>query len=253
MSYDEELKIALECAKEAGMRQIEFQNKIKQIEIKNDLSPVTNVDKECERIIKDTLLARFPHDGFLGEESESITGNSTRTWMVDPLDGTRPFIRGIPTHSVLIALEEQSTPVLGIIHLPAMDLTCWAVKGGGAFLNGKQIHVSSTNTLDKSIGSALGFRECAETSDGKRLFTLMRRWDYAYGFMDAYSYVCIASGSLDLCVNLLDKAWDCAAAACIVTEAGGRYSDIKGNNSVHNGSIVLSNGLIHEEILNYFR
>lgn len=253
MSYEKELKIALECAREAGLIHLKYQNCIEDIQIKADNSPVTNVDNQSEKLIRDKLLSNFPRDGFLGEESGDFRGSTARSWIVDPLDGTRPFIRGIPTHSVLIALEENSVPVLGIIHLPAMNLTCWATKGNGAYLNGSQIHVSNISTLNKAIGSALGFRECAETSDGKKLFSLMRSWDYAYGFMDAYSYVCVASGKLDLSVNLLDKAWDCAPAACIVTEAGGRFTDIRGLSSVHQGSIVLSNNLLHEQILDYFR
>jgi fructose-1,6-bisphosphatase/inositol monophosphatase family enzyme len=81
----------------------------------------------------------------------------------------------------------------------------------------------------------------------------MRTWDYAYGYMDAYSYMCVADGRLDGCVNLLDRAWDCAAAACIVTEAGGRFSDIAGNRTVHGGTFVVSNGRVHESLLNFFR
>jgi histidinol phosphatase-like enzyme (inositol monophosphatase family) len=251
--YQSELKTALDCAQKAGQLQLKFQSNISSIEIKEDQSPVTEIDKMCEQLIRDQLLTQFSTDGFLGEETGVHTGVSGKRWIVDPLDGTRPYIRGIPTHSVLIALEENDVPVIGVIHLPAMGITCWAQKGNGAFLNGQKIHVSDSTTLKKSIGSALGFLEHAEKPEGKQLFTLMRDWDYAYGFMDAYSYVCVASGKLDLAVNLLDKPWDCAAAACIVNEAGGSYSDISGNRTVHNGSIVLSNGGLHETILDYFR
>lgn len=249
MPFNTELTIALDTAIKAGKRQLEFQHKCLSVEIKKDHSPVTEVDKLCENFIRERLLGAFPDDGFMGEESGSYKGSSNRCWIVDPLDGTRPFIRGIPTHSVLISLEENHEPVVGVIHLPAMNITCWGAKNSGAFLNGEKISVSKTDSLKNAIGSALGFLEKADQLEGERLFRLMKSWNYNYGFMDAYSYVAIASGKLDLCVNLLDKAWDCTAAACIITEAGGEFSDISGIRSTHHGNIVLSNGILHEQII----
>jgi len=252
MNHSRELAAALLAAREAGELQLSFVEKLPSAERKADASPVTIVDRACETLIRDRLLKTFRADGFLGEETETVVGSGTRRWIVDPLDGTRPYLRGIPTHSVLIALEEEGKPVVGVIHLPAMNITCWATLGNGAYMNGKPIRVSAVSTLDAATGAALGFRERADSREGKVLLSLMRDWDYAYGFMDAYTYVCVASGKLDLAVNLLDKPWDCASAACIVAEAGGTFSDIRGERSVHNGSIVLSNGLLHEETLRYF-
>lgn len=249
MNYNSELYAALDISVKAGKKQLEFQYKIPSIEIKSDNSPVTEVDKYCENLVRDHLLKTFPCDGFIGEETGKTEGSSGRYWIVDPLDGTRPFIRGIPTHSVLIALEENNEPVVGIIHLPAMNITCWGTINGGAFLNGERIAVSKTDTIKNAIGSALGFIEKAECAEGKNLFEFMKTWNYNYGFMDAYSYVALASGKLDLCVNLLDKVWDCTAAACIVKEAGGKFSDINGAPSTHNGNIILSNGILHDQIL----
>jgi len=133
-----------------------------------------------------------------------------------------------------------------------MDLMCTASRGDGAFLNGKQIHVSATPTLDRAMGSAFGFIEKPDAAESKQLFNLARAWDYTYGFMDAYSYICVASGKLDLVANLLDKPWDCASAACIVREAGGRFSDTAGRPTVHSGSIILSNGILPEAALRFF-
>jgi fructose-1,6-bisphosphatase/inositol monophosphatase family enzyme len=138
MPFNTELTIALDTAIKAGKRQLEFQHKCLSVEIKKDHSPVTEVDKLCENFIRERLLGAFPDDGFMGEESGSYKGSSNRCWIVDPLDGTRPFIRGIPTHSVLISLEENHEPVVGVIHLPAMNITCWGAKNSGAFLNGEK-------------------------------------------------------------------------------------------------------------------
>jgi histidinol-phosphatase len=252
MNHSRELAEALLAAREAGEVQLSFVDQLPVAERKADASPVTAVDRACETLIRNRLLTAFPTDGFLGEETPVVASSSERRWIVDPLDGTRPYLRGIPTHSVLIALEEEGRTVMGVIHLPALNLTCWATRGNGAFLNGKAIRVSSVRTLDAAMGVAFGFREKADSKEGKALLALMRAWDYAYGFMDAYSYVCVASGKLDLAVNLLDKPWDCASSACIIAEAGGVFTDISGERSIHNGSALLSNGYLHEEALRYF-
>ena len=253
MNYRQELKIAIEAAAAAGEIQMRHRTDRLIVTIKSDASPVTEGDRLCERTIRDLIRQSFPADGFLGEETGEEKGSSGRTWIVDPLDGTRPYIRGIPTHSALIALEEGDDVVVGCMNLPALKETYWASKGDGAFLNGDRLHVSKAASLGEVLGCGLGFVEKNATRDAAKLIELMGRWGYAYGFMDAYSYGCIAAGRIDASVNLLDKPWDCAAAACIVEEAGGRFSDIRGKATVHSGSIILTNGLVHDAILEYFQ
>jgi len=247
--YERELQKAIALATQAGKRQLTAQVQRRVFEIKADGSPVTTVDRECETLIREGLRSAFPEDGILGEEGGMQEGPSGRTWIVDPLDGTRPFIRGIPTYSCLIALEAVGEPVVGVIHLPALKETCWASSGGGAFQNDRPLRVSNTRTLSEAMGSGLGQVERLDTPIGKQLLATMHACDYAYGFMDNYTYACVAAGRLDFCINLLDKVWDCAAAACIVSEAGGAYSDINGNKTIHGGSIIVSNGFLHEAIL----
>ncbi len=253
MRYQHELEVARRTCAEVGQMQRARQPQVSGAELKTDGSPVTEVDRACEHMVIERIGAACPTDGILGEESGDHPGTSGRRWIVDPLDGTRPYIRGIPTYSVLLALEDEGVPVVGVVELPALRLSCWAARGEGAFLNGERISVSSTAHLQHAMGSALGFVESTDAGLSTRLLELMRRWDYVYGFMDAYSYVCVASGRLDICVNLLDKAWDCAAAACIIEEAGGRYSDMSGSRTVHNGSFIATNGALHEAVLDMLR
>ena len=253
MPYNQELLIAREAARIAGDIQLAHRGKLLQIENKSDASPVTQVDRLCEQAIRDMFLKHFPADGFLGEETGFDKGASGRKWIVDPLDGTRPYIRGIPTYSTLIALEDHDELVVGCMNLPALGETYWAHKGGGAFLNGNPIHVSATPQVPNVLGCAFGFIEKAGTPDAQALLKLMGAWGYAYGFMDAYTYGSIAAGRIDASVNLLDKPWDCAAAVCIVREAGGRFSDLHGDDTIYSGSCVLSNGIVHEAVLEYFR
>lgn len=250
--YYKELALALNLADECGHIQRKFSPESTPVYKKEDASPVTEVDKKCEALLRSRLLDRFPDDGFLGEESGAVTGKSGRRWIIDPIDGTRPFIRGIPTYSTLIALEQDNTPVLGVIHLPALKITCWASRNEGAFCNGTAIHVSTTSDIREAMGSALGYIEHPSVELREKLLAAMGSWNYNYGFMDAYSYVCLASGKIDCCINLLDKPWDCAAAACIITEAGGIYSDINGLSSIENGSFIASNGVLHNQLLDFF-
>lgn len=248
-----ELDIAVKAALEAGKIQLEGRRAALDVEIKGDKSPVTQFDKRCEEKIREIILSEFPDDGFLGEESGESGPPGGRRWIVDPIDGTRPFIRGIPTHSALVALEEDGEPAVGVINLPAMGIICRASKGGGAFLNDEKIRVSTVSKLSNAMGCGFGMIQRAGKPEGLRLDKYLQSLDYAYGFMDAYTYVLIASGKLDTCVNLLDKPWDCAAAACIVSEAGGKFSSIDGEKTVHGGSFVLTNGILHDEVLEIFR
>jgi histidinol phosphatase-like enzyme (inositol monophosphatase family) len=252
MHYTLELKTALDACRRAGTLQKSSRATMGAVHLKSDNSPVTAVDQACEKLVLEQINAAFPRDGLLGEESGEQPGESGRLWVVDPLDGTRPYIRGIPTYSVLLALLEEGVPVVGVMYVAEMEQLCWGARGQGAFLNGAPIHVSTTESLKNAMGSALGFVEHPQAQTSQQLLRLMHNWDYTYGFMDAFSYICIARGSLDCCVNLLDKPWDCAAAACIVGEAGGRFSDIEGKESVFNGSFVITNGMLHEQVLEYF-
>ncbi len=253
MTYKKELDTVIAVARKAGEIQLKNQDNLKEITHKADDSPVTEVDRQCENLIRDTLLSTFPNDSFFGEEAGDIPGKSGRKWIVDPLDGTRPYIRGINTFSILISLEVNNEPVTGIAHFPAIKETYWASKKHGAFCNNKKIHVSRTSDMSAVMGSCLGIIEKAESEVGRKLFSLIRQWDYNYGFMDAYSYMGLAAGKLDICVSLVDKPWDRSAAACIVTEAGGTYSGITGNRTVNESSFVLSNGILHDAVIQHFK
>jgi histidinol phosphatase-like enzyme (inositol monophosphatase family) len=252
MGYERELERAVYAARRAGAIQQRKRRLLHHTSFKADSSPVTEVDLRCEEVIHSVLEDAFLGDGFTGEETGPHSGAGTRRWIVDPLDGTRPYIRGIPTYSVLICLQDAGEFVVGVIHFPALRETYWASKGGGAFCNGNRIHVSGITRLEDAMGSCLGAVDEAGTARGDAVLSFMRQWNYRYGFMDAYSYMSVASGKLDLCLSLLDKPWDRAAAACIIAEAGGRYSDFTGERTVENGTFAVSNSLLHDRIISFF-
>jgi histidinol-phosphatase len=250
--YRRELETAEAAARAAGRHLLDGSRKLPAVELKGDRSPVTRLDRESEAILSRLLLDAFPSDGLLGEECGEVAGSSGRRWIVDPLDGTRPFLRGIPTYSVLVALEEAGEMVVGCMFFPVSGECYTAAKGRGAFRDGRRIRVSRTPSLDRAMLAGLGPR----TGGGKtaaNLRKLLDAADYAYGFMDAYSYALVASGRLDAVVSIWDKPWDCAAAACIVREAGGRFSDLSGAPDVHTGVSVASNGLLHEALLRHLK
>ena len=249
MPYQHELDIALKAARAAADIQLEYLHQEKQVEIKSDLTPVSDVDKQCETAIISMLRDAFPDDGFLGEETGLTPGASGRTWIIDPLDGTRLYLKKIPTFSVLIALVVDEEPVVGVMHLPLLKEVYYAAKTLGAYCNEKVIHVSKVDQLDQAYGCAYGHIPKLHEPTAQAVLEQMNQWRFSQGFMDAYTYGCIASGKLDLCLNLSDQPWDCAAAACIIKEAGGHYSDINGDSSIYNGSFVISNGLLHNEAI----
>ena len=250
--YDRELEVALDAARRAGEIQTHYIDRIGAVETKGDDTPVTVADRECEEAIRSTIHSAFSADGFLGEEYGEERGTSDRTWIIDPIDGTRSYIKGFPYYSTLIALRDGDELVVGVIHLEAMQQTCWGCRGRGAFVNGTRIDVSDQKTVDGASGAANGFLNAAATSQAQALLKLMGKWSHSFGFLDAYSFMAVAQGKLDLCICMIEHPWDNAAIACIVREAGGRFSDIHGQETIHGGSTVVTNGALHDEVIEAF-
>ena len=251
--YAQELSVAKAIAQKVGLYQLQQQDSLGKINLKEDRSPFTHIDTTSEEMIKEALLSAFVQDSFWGEESGKTAGSNNRQWIVDPLDGTRPYIHKIPTFSILIALEEEGELVVAVCHFPALNETYYATKNGGAFCNDRPISVSKTSEITDAMGSSLGLTETGGEQVSRELFSEMQRWDYVYGFMDAYSYMSVASGKLDLCITLIDFPWDRAPAALIVQEAGGVFSDLQGEKSIYGDQFIVSNGHLHTATLGSFK
>jgi len=210
------------------------------VETKPDLTPVTEADRRVEAEIRRILAAERPDDAVLGEE-EGATGSSPRRWIVDPIDGTRNYSRGIPVWATLIALEADDVVQLGVVSAPALAHRWWAERGAGAYADGERIHVSGISRVEDAV---LSF-----AVEGDVPAIAKRAW-HARGFGDFWSYMLIAEGAVD---GAFDgpgvKEWDLATTQVIVEEAGGRFSDVNGVSRIDGGSAVASNGLLHEELL----
>jgi histidinol-phosphatase len=210
------------------------------VETKPDLTPVTEADRAVEAELRRILAAERPRDAILGEE-EGAAGSSVRRWLVDPIDGTRNYSRGIPIWATLIALEVDGVVQLGVVSAPALTHRWWAERGAGAYADGDRIHVSAISTIEESV---LSF---AIEND---VPAVARRAWHARGFGDFWSYMLVAEGGVDGAVDAIGVSeWDLAAMQVIVEEAGGRFSDMSGEARIDSGNAVASNGLIHDELL----
>jgi histidinol-phosphatase len=220
---------------------------------KPDNSPVTEADEAVERHIKSFLLSRFEGFGFLGEETGSTEGESEMRFIVDPIDGTRAFTRGFDTWSVLVGLECEGDPVVGIAFMPAAGDLMVAVKGDGARKNGKRLHVTAVDHLEDAVVSHGGLHQFTDACLEDVLTKLGRDTYTQRGHVDFDGYRQLLSGMVDVMVDPGVKAWDICPAAVLVREAGGRFSDFKGNETIHGANFLATNGLLHDAMLEVLR
>ena len=210
------------------------------IETKPDLTPVTEADRAVEVELRRILADERPGDAILGEE-HGATGSGSRRWILDPIDGTRNYARGIPVWGTLIALEEDGVVQLGMVSAPALSHRWWAERGSGAFADGDQVHVSAVSRIEDSVLS-FAFEDAVPM--------IARRAWHTRGLGDFWPYMLVAEGAVDGAVDAIGvNVWDVAAMQVVVEEAGGRFSDRQGEPRIDSRSGVASNGLIHDELL----
>jgi histidinol-phosphatase len=233
------------------------------VETKADLSPVTEADRAIERALREKIALERPGDSVLGEE-EGASGEGGRRWILDPIDGTRNYSRGIPIFATLIALEVDGEVELGLASAPALGRRWWAERGGGAYRNDGPIAVSGVRELeDATVSVGWGHRTSVskvarledavvsfELAEGiERVAPLAARSWHPRSFGDFWQHVLVAEGAVDVAVDPSVKIWDCAPLKLIVEEAGGKFTDMAGRAVIDGGSGVSSNGLLHEHAL----
>ena len=247
-AWEEELAFAHELADLAGEIGLGFFRGSFEVSIKPDKTPVTEADLSIEAAIRDAVKGRFPGDSVLGEEG-GLQGEGRRRWIVDPIDGTKNFADGVQIWSNLIALAVDDEPVLGVVNLPALDERYDASRGGGARLNGAPIHVSRADRVPRSFVVFAGMEEWISgpyAPGVQRLISDARR---DRGFGDAWGHCLVARGSADVMLELELSTWDFAALQVIVEEAGGKITQFDGTHLVHGGTVLTTNGSLHEEIV----
>jgi myo-inositol-1(or 4)-monophosphatase len=220
------------------------------VEKKQDESPVTIADRECEKTIVETIKKSFPQHGFLGEEFGKQEVKSDFTWIIDPIDGTRNYARGRPNFGISIGLSKSSKIVVGVMFLPALGEIYTAAAGKGAFLNGKRIAVSKTNSLhDSMIYFDIVKSFIKEKENYLRAYSLLSKAAKVLSDSGLDMLGNVACGRADAYIGPKLSAWDIAAAKLIIEEAGGKLTDFAGNDSIYSENCVASNGLLHKEIL----
>jgi histidinol-phosphatase len=247
-SYLQELAFAEELADRAGAMALSFFRHDPEVTWKPDATPVTEADIAVEAMIRDELSRRFPDDAIRGEEG-GIEGSSERMWIVDPIDGTRNFAAGIQIWANLLALKVDGEYVMGLANAPALGERYAASKGGGATWNGEPMSVSDVgSTADGMV--VLGDLEAwAGTPRGENLMQLVHGARRNRGFGDFWGHMLVARGAAEVMIEPALAEWDFAALSVIVSEAGGRVTQVDGTPPVHGGSLVSSNGLVHDEVI----
>jgi histidinol-phosphatase len=215
------------------------------VRTKNDQTPVTEVDEEVERAIRERLNRDRPDDAIIGEEFGKL-GDSSRRWIIDPIDATRNYIRGIPVFATLIALDGE----VGVVSAPAMNRRWWASRGDGAFCDGNPIRVSK---VDRMADAQIGYDSVADFAAPDRFLGLVQKCGRARGFGDFWIHMLVAEGATEIAVEPKVAWWDMAALQIIVEEAGGRFSALDGQPRADRGSGVSSNGLLHDAVLEALR
>ncbi len=250
MNPSPELQAALDAAEQAaGIARAMFQRNI-EVRIKADKSPVTEADVRCEIAIREILEARFPSYGFFGEETGSRDTNAESLWLVDPIDGTKAFVREYPMFSTQIALMRRGEIVLGVSSAPVYGELSFAERGGGAYLNGKPIAVSQTAALESAALSSGNIQSLAAGGQWARYGALVARVDRIRGYGDFLHYHLLASGKIDAVIETDVNILDIAACAAIVSEAGGCFTDLNGAPvTLQTTSVLATNGRLHAPLL----
>ncbi len=248
MAYGNELAIGAAIARKAGDLALKIRKGDIGIDIKPDESPVTIADRACEKLIVEELLRAFPEDGLLGEEGAARESSNGRRWIVDPIDGTRDFIRGTRAWSVLIGLEEHGKIVAGFAYFPATGEMFSAARGEGAFEDGRRIHASGIRTKSEALLCCNGLSymhrypfagELVEWISG---FWTVRSMG---GCLDA---VMVASGRADAWIEAQAKPWDLAPLKIIAEEAGCVTFDFEGNDTIYGGNYVICTPALADEV-----
>jgi histidinol-phosphatase len=253
----EDLALALELADVADSITLErYRATDLVVETKPDLTPVSEADTAVERVLRERLAAERPDDAIVGEEyGSSETPPSGRRWIVDPIDGTKNYVRGIPVWATLLALEERGQVTVGVVSAPAMQRRWWAARGAGAFASDglaeepRQIGVSAVRSLEDAQLCISGFDGWEDGGNLDRLLSLARSCWRTRGFGDFWTYMLVAEGVAEIGCEAVVSLWDLAAPKVIVEEAGGTFTDLGGVPTADGGDALASNGLLHEQAL----
>ncbi len=240
------LDLAIEAAYLAGKRTLAYFNADVEVETKADHTPVTRADREAEELIRRRIEKTYPEHAVLGEEFGDKKGRAPYRWIIDPIDGTKSFIHGVPLYAVLIGVEAQGQPAVGVIYIPALDQMVAAAKGLGCRSNGRLVRVSVVSELNQATLLTTSVSTCMQRSNGYALLAdkvgLVRTWG------DAYGYALIATGKAEIMLDPKINPWDCAAVMPILEEAGGHFTTWQGEKTIYGQDGLGTNGALFSQV-----
>lgn len=254
-ALEERLQFALTVAREAQNLILGYyQNVDLDVDLKADESPVTAADKGAEQLIRDHLETSFPNDGILGEEFGTVESKNGFRWILDPVDGTKPFVQGVPLFGTLIGLEFEARVVLGVARFPALDEVVYAADGLGTWWQigdrePRQTTVSGVGDLSKAVFCFTEPQRFERVGRPEVLQMLMKSCRMSRGWGDCYGHILVATGRAEVMIDPELSAWDAAALVPIVREAGGHYLDWSGEESIYTGNGFSVNAALKDEIL----
>ena len=237
---------AVDLARRAGELSLRwFRSADLRVDRKGDGTPVTDADRAIERFLREEISRSHPDDGIVGEEEPAKPSGDDREWIIDPIDGTKAFTRGVPLYANLLAIDDEHGNAVGVINVPAIGEMVWAGRGRGCFFNGGPAQVSTRDTLDGAFVSSSGYEAWDEAAllGLKRAGAGLRTWG------DGYGYLLVVTGRIDAMVDPSAERYDLAPMPVLLAEAGGRFSDFAGQNTAQGGSGVASNGGLHDHLL----
>jgi len=247
------LDAAREFAHAAGEVTLRYFGGLVDAEAKGDGTPVTMADREAEQLIRRGVASRFPDHGVLGEEFPPVNEGARVRWILDPIDGTRSFMRGVPLYGVLIGVEVEGAPVVGVAHFPALGEMVSAGRGVGCHWNGNPSAVSGVDRLDRALVTTTDVERILSRPEGPGWRKLQQGSAFSRTWGDCYGHILVATGRAEVHVDPVLSPWDAGPLLTILEEAGGRFTSLEGEATIHGGSGVSTNGLLHELVLSTLR
>ena len=242
-------EFAAELAWQAGKITLRYFQTEVATELKNDQSPVTVADRQAERLMREMIEARYPNHSILGEEEGETRAGAAFRWILDPIDGTKTFLRGVPFYAVLVGLEREGESVVGAINIPPTGELLHAARGEGCSYNGRRARVSSIPALRDSLLLCTDVENMAKQGRGSAWRRMVAATKLQRTWGDAYGYVLVATGRAEVMLDPIVNPWDSAALLPVVTEAGGTLTDWRGTATVHGGDAIGTNGLVYDELM----
>jgi histidinol phosphatase-like enzyme (inositol monophosphatase family) len=244
------LDVAHQAAWEAGKVTLRYFQTGVAVELKGDRTPVTAADRESEDLLYRLLTREFPGDAFLGEERGEVPGTTGYRWIVDPIDGTKSFIQGVPLFGVMVGLEDpRGEMVLGVVGFPGLGEIVAAARGEGATWNGRRARVSSTAALGDACVAYTSHKTFDDSGRTAAFERVRRQVRLCRGWGDCYGHMLVATGRADIMLDPILADWDCAALLPILEEAGGRFTDWEGQRTIRGKSGISTNGKLERELM----